>query len=308
MSLTRRTPPTVKVQHVSSESDVSNLELDNVLSAGRRHKRLRGADQDPTEEKDLREDLLSLLTDWKKEQDKTLNKLCTEISELKIQNSKIQSAYGDMEKALQFLSTQYEDIKNKFLEMQRERKESLNYINILENKLNDLDRKAKLAIVEFRNLPLTKSNIRPVSQEELCNFIFTICDKFNVDVQPSDIKDIYKIENKSGNFTVVTEFTSVLKKNKILNGAKEFNRTNFKNKLSSETIGLSGPASPIFVNESLTNKDRKLFSMARDKCNTLKYKYCWTNKGRIFMRRRDGDKRVEIKNEADLEALKQDNI
>lgn len=296
----QRSPPGTAVPHAISENDLTSLDpLDYV---GRRQKRLRREDQD-CEEPSLKDELLTLLSNWKKDQDLVLNKLSSDIAELKLQNSNIQSTAADLEKAVQFMSSQYEELKSKLVILERERKENIVYIDTLESKIDDLQKRLKSTTIEFRNLPPISPSVKQETQRDLCDLVQKTCDVFKAPVHPSEIKDIYRIKNRSGATTVVTELTSVLSKNKILNGVREFNKTNHNNKLSSTSIGLPGPQIPIFVTESLTTKDRKLFGLAREASKNLQYKFCWTNNGRIYMRKSEGGTRIEIKGESDLAAL-----
>ncbi|CAG5056332.1 unnamed protein product [Parnassius apollo] len=245
MSIIRRSPPGSKVHQVSSESDISNIEPENPLNyVGRRQKKTRNEDQRKGIDDSLKDELLSMLTNWKKDQDLILSKLCSDIAELKQQNANIQSTNIEMEKALTFISTKYEGMNTKIINLERERKENYNYILSLENRLEDVQKRLKSTVIEFRNLPTPAQNIKQETQQDLCDLVQKICDVLNVNFHPSEIKDIFRIKTKAGVSTVITELTSVLSKNKILSGAKEFNKININNKLSSKSIGLSSSTMP----------------------------------------------------------------
>ncbi|CAB3229221.1 unnamed protein product [Arctia plantaginis] len=299
-----RTPPGKPnvSQHVLSESDIANLDPETPLSfVGRRPKIPRKEDSQKSEDSTLKEELLSLLTNWKKDQDATLSKLCADMAELKQQNCNIQATSDELEKSIKFMSSQYEDIRGKLLEMERERTENLSYIITLENKIEDMQKKLKSTVIEFRNLP---QQVKDETQQDLCELVQKTCSSVNTSIESSEIRDIFRLTTKLGTSIVVTDLTTVLIKNRILSGVREFNQTHPNNKLSSLTIGLSGPTKPIYVVESLTNKNRKLYSMARETAKTLDYKYCWNKSGNIYMRKNDGDTRLVIRKESDLTILK----
>ncbi|XP_053603830.1 uncharacterized protein LOC128677825 [Plodia interpunctella] len=307
MSKVLRSPPGNSVHQVSSENDITNLDPDIPLSyVSKRMKRPRQEDQEENNNSSLltKEELLTILTQWKKDQDVVLNRLSVDIAELKEQNSSIKSSSMEVEKSIQFISKQYEEMKIKLLNMEQERKENLSYIASLENQIEDLQKRSKSAVVEVRNLPVSTQQNRSETQQDLCDLMQKTCGTINVDITKSDIKDIYRIKNKTGSTIVVTELTSVLSKNKILDGVKEYNKINPHSKLSTTSIGLPGPRVPIYITESLTNKDRKLFGQARDTAKISGFKFCWTNRGRIYMRQSEGGPRIEIKTEENLKALK----
>ncbi|CAG4934961.1 unnamed protein product [Parnassius apollo] len=162
MSIIRRSPRGNKVHQVSSKSDISNIEPENLLNyVGRRQKGHRNEDQRKGIDDFLKDEiLLSMLPNWKKDQVLILSKFCSDIVELKQQNTNVQSTNIEMENALTFISTQYEDMNNKIINLERERKENYNYILSLENRLEDVQKRLKFTVIEFRNLPTPAQNIK----------------------------------------------------------------------------------------------------------------------------------------------------
>ncbi|CAH2208199.1 jg3171 [Pararge aegeria aegeria] len=143
-----RKKQTCKVHHVASEGDITKLDPENpLLYLSRRQKRPRNETQDKSEEvlgdQCLKEELLDLLTNWKKDQDVALSKLSLDITELKKQKSVIQASNTQLEQSLQFILQQYEDMKDKFLILERDRKEKLNYITTLESKLEEMQKRSR---------------------------------------------------------------------------------------------------------------------------------------------------------------------
>ena len=59
-----------------------------------------------------------------------------------------------------------------------------------------------------------------------------------------------------------------------------------KNLMSVSTVDLGySVANKIYVNESLTEKNKELFRLCLKCKNDLSYKFLWTNAGRIFLRK-----------------------
>lgn len=301
---------TLKVPHGASEGDISKLDPENpLLILTRRQKRPRNeilvnSDEDIVGPS-LKEELLEMLTNWKKDQDAALTRLSRDIAELKTQNSKIQATNVQLEQTISFMSSQYEDMRAKLISFENERKESRSHIASLELKIEDLQKRSKFTVVEIRNVPtVPHQSVKRETQQDLTNLIQKTCAVLGVDIQSGEIKDVYSIKTKSGSSTIVTELTTVVSRNKILRAAKEYNKCNPNSKLTTTTLGLPGPNMPVYIAESLTNKDRKLFAMAREAQKSLEYKYCWTNQGRIYLRKAEGSARIEIRSESDLVSLK----
>ncbi|KAL4704868.1 hypothetical protein ACJJTC_019446 [Scirpophaga incertulas] len=274
MSKLLRTPPEHTIHHVSSEGDISTLHAVTPTKyehVGRKPKRIR-VDSASPENSSFKDELLTMLTNWKKDQDHTFSLLRLEILQLKEQGAAIQATNTEMEKSLNFMSQQYEDLQEKLLRMEQERREDLNYIASLENKVDNLQKKLKFTVIEFRNLPCEVESVRNETQQDLCNLIQKTCKVIQADIDQCEIKDIFRVKMKTGADTVVADLTSVLAKNRILDA-------------------------------SLTNKDRKLYGQARAKAKELDYKFCWISNGRIYLRKSQGGPRLEIKNETDFTSL-----
>ncbi|KAG8300010.1 hypothetical protein J6590_087002 [Homalodisca vitripennis] len=68
-----------------------------------------------------------------------------------------------------------------------------------------------------------------------------------------------------------------------------------KRNLNTRDIGfMEGQSNPIYVNNSLTQANRKLLNKAREVKREKQYTYLWVRNGRIFMRKNPGDRFVVI--------------
>lgn len=78
-----------------------------------------------------------------------------------------------------------------------------------------------------------------------------------------------------------------------------------RKKKSLNTMGLFNIQSEEknYVNECITYYRRELFKQAREKQQTLKYKYLWLSSGQILMKKNDGEKPIHINCTADLDVL-----
>lgn len=78
-----------------------------------------------------------------------------------------------------------------------------------------------------------------------------------------------------------------------------------KGKMCLSHIGISGHSanSPIYINESLTPANRKLYGAAKSLKRAGKLKFLWVRGGRIFARIAEGGERLTISNNGDLDSL-----
>ncbi|XP_045504514.1 uncharacterized protein LOC123704881 [Colias croceus] len=301
MSRLTRSPPGGELQHALSDTDVNKIATNApaTLFVSQRLKRQR----QPSEDNFLafKEEMIKMLADWKDKQTSLMNTLITEITDIKTQNAGIKQTNEEIQKSLTFLSDQYDSMKQAVDDLTKERKQHLSYIASLETKIEDIERNLKASVIEIRNIPVPAER---ETKTDLCNIVQKTCKALAINVQKSDIRDTYRVNGKSNKGTIVAELASVIMKNDILEALKSFKKQHADQRLNTTIIGLNGPNTPIYVSEALTNKGRRLFFLARAFAKAHDYKFCWSNYGRIFLRKNADSPHTEIKDEAQLTALR----
>lgn len=296
-----RSPNSGNFQQTLSDSDVSKINptVSTPVFLSQRHKRQR----EPSEEdfSSFKKEIKAMLDDWKDSQTSLMNKLISEIADIKTQNSEIKLTNEDIQRSMTFLNDQYENFKVKVESLEKERKQHLTQIASLESKIEDMERNSKSSTIEIRNVLIPKER---ETKDDLCNIVQKTCQALKVNVQQSTIRDVYRIKNKSGKGTIIAEFTSVLLKNEVIQGVKLHNKEHSQQRLTSADIGLPGLITPVYVSEALTNKGRRLFFLARDIAKTQEYKFCWTRNGIIYLRKSVNAPHIEIKEESQLMSLR----
>lgn len=201
--------------------------------------------------------------------------------------------------SIDFLSKQYDLVSEKISVLEGQRKDNLAAIQNLEDKLENTEKYQRSSSVEIRNIPAMK----PETKGDLSELVLRISQLVNIPLRPTDIKDIFRINSKSSNKSIIVDFSTVIYKEKFLHAIKTYNNANKNNKLNTSNLKFDLPAKPIFISENLTSKMRKIFYLAREyaKCNN--YKYCWTSHGKVYLRRNDGAAHVRIVSEQDLSKL-----
>ncbi|CAB3248468.1 unnamed protein product [Arctia plantaginis] len=70
-----------------------------------------------------------MLVTWKEEQNLVLNKLVTDITDLKLQCTTIQKSNSDIQEAMIYINKDYEEMRNKVELLGKEHEEYTKYIN-----------------------------------------------------------------------------------------------------------------------------------------------------------------------------------
>lgn len=302
-----RSPPATPIldkdkQLIFSTPDASSYpneaENSNVTS---RSKRLRPDFSPECEWKSFEDKIMSLLTTWKSEQDATLIKLTSEISDIKRQNEEIQKTNAETLKTIEFLSNDYDLITKSLQKLEQENYEQRNYIMDLEKKVVDLQRSSRCSSIEIRNIPANEKE----TTSDLTSIVMKTCTTIQPSVKPPELRDVYRLPGKKGsNRPIVAEFLSVLSKNQVLNATRNFNKgLPPAEKLNTGHIGVPGEPKPIYVADHLPGSLRQLFYEARTFRKNNNYDFCWSQNGKIFLREREGMDYIIIKSSSCLKKL-----
>lgn len=212
----------------------------------------------------------------------------------------------ELKESLQFMSDKYDIIFKTLQDLQEDRIEDKKTIQKLEEKIEVLERKNRSASLEIRNVPICLRDDRKFESKEDASLIVKALSRaVEVDIHDCDIKDIYRIQtHKAGSKPIIVELNSVLKKEKIIQGVKNYNKKKpNEEKLNTGHLSIPGPVKPVFISEALTPNAQKLFYTARQFANENGYAYCWTSHGSIFVRKAEGEPQIRIDSATNLKHL-----
>lgn len=179
------------------------------------------------------------------------------------------------------------------------------YIQILENKIEDLQRTSRKTSIELKNVPRKSSENRG----DLINMVTHLSETVNLELGVRDIKDIFRLRARNDlekSPPIIVELGSTILKSDLLKKTKEFNIKN-KCKLQAKHLGFkTSEDTPIYISEQLTAKGARLYFLSRDLAKSKKFKYCWTSFGKVFVRKDDVSKIICIQSEAQVHQLLQE--
>ncbi|KAJ8712280.1 hypothetical protein PYW07_005122 [Mythimna separata] len=202
------------------------------------------------------------------------------------------------------MSHKYDEILSRIKLLEDAKKEDKKCISLLEQRIDTLERKTRASGIEIRNIPKMKPD-RNETKSDLCLIAQQMGKTLNINIKDSDIKDMYRITAKDSSNPIITEFTSVLMKEKVLSAVKAFNKTKQKGeKLNTTHFIKTDTVKPVFVAETLTQKTQKIFYLARAFQKEYGYEFCWTSRGIVYLRKSTGWAQIKIESESDLERLK----
>lgn len=245
-------------------------------------------------------DLNSEFTIFKDEIKEMFNSWITgQLNEFK----KINPTLTEIKDTMNFLSAQNEELKSKIEKLEQNTRKDREYITILEDKLENLQRENRKSNIQIQNVP----KINKETREDLINMVLCLSKEIDCKIDRSDIRDIYRIRNKRDDrldMPIIIETSSNILKTDILKMCKAHNIKRNKDKLCAKHLGLTvNENSPIYVSEHLTAKAARLYFLARDLVKSKNFKFCWTSYGRVYIRKNEDSPVITITSETQIHKL-----
>ncbi|KAJ2943249.1 hypothetical protein O0L34_g12054 [Tuta absoluta] len=139
------------------------------------------------------------------------------------------------------------------------------------------------------------------NSENLGHIVMMACSKIGVELKEDEIDDIFRAGPKQRKLNeinrsrpVVVRLVRLSKRDAVLKAARA------RRNIAAKDV-VEGAPGNIFFNERLTKENRILFREARLRSSAHNFRYCWTQKGNIFVRRSDGRPAIRITNAEDLD-------
>lgn len=246
---------------------------------------------------DMFSNVLQMFKELKASQDEQFSKISGEIGSLKSQNENLLAANAEIKSSLACITEEQNELKARIGDLEKQEKASQGYVCELEEQLENVERKVREGSIEINNLP-TENN------EDIMTVIEKIHKTLKLEYDPRDIRGAYRIKTKSNRpRPIIIEYTTMQKKITLLRAFKEYNKRGKAGKFSTSSIGVAGEMKYIYINELLTKKARHLHYLARELIKRSSWKFCWSARGKIFIRKDESQPGLEVKSEDQLKAL-----
>lgn len=259
-----------------------------------RNKRPREHDYE-SDFNNFKEEVKTLISSLITKQSEEIKKISSTLLEIRTTNTSIESSMA-------FLTSQNEELRKKIEVIEMKAKKDEEYIILLEDKIEDLQRGSRKTTIEIKNAP----KIEKETRSDLIKMVAHLSNETKCPIKQNEIKDIFRIPNKRSdvkNGPIVVELTSSILKSDFLISIRTYNRGN-KDKLCAKHLGFTtNEYTPIYVSEQLTTKGARLYFLARDLVKSKAYKYCWTSYGQVCVKKDDVSPKIIIKSEMQVTKL-----
>jgi len=203
--------------------------------------------------------------------------------------------FSEQKKITERIEIIEEKQKRQHEEIRRINNEKNTEIWYLKKKINDLEYNTKKKNIIISGVPADEN-------ENLFDVLHKIQNAVDTKIEDSDVMAIHRLgrqSSKEGSSStpkppgIIVAFKNTQIKDKLMENK------NIK-KITTTTLNYPGPSRNIYINDQLTEQDTALFEKARKYKIDQEFKYVWTKRGRILMRKTDGSRILHIKSEEDL--------
>ena len=208
-----------------------------------------------------------------------------------------------LDKKYDLLVKQSQSIHNKTNNLQNESNSAKEAIR----KLQDAMSQTKNAIDDIaqylRRDCVEITGIKPRDEQSCEDIFYALAQEMEIEISEEDISTAHPLPTYEGSDDkIIVKFT----KRKIRNEFYGYRRKVAGRKVSSlpalQELNLSVESNnnKIYVSESLTSARKKLFGAVNKLKKTLKWKYIWTNNGKIYLKQADSSRTYTFDSENDF--------
>ena len=196
-----------------------------------------------------------------------------------------------MEESLGVLQEENEVLKEEYASLKSQLLSSANDLKPVQKSLNDVEQYTRRDCLEFRGIPLPEE-----SQAEGTNeIVLQLSQKMGIPLERNDISVSHRIRSSrtSVDPAIIVKFVRREMRECLYRARKRLKS------ITTADFGFSVDKK-IFINESLTPRNKKLFKVCLRFKKDNSYKFLWTNAGKIFFRRNADSPVIPINSSADI--------
>lgn len=231
----------------------------------------------------------------------TLNAILdNKLKELHLSISKLTESIEEVKKSASFMSSQYDLLLQENKSLKAEVRKTTNELNHLKEEFNNLEQYSRRDCLEIRGVPVQRD-------EDINALVVNIGRRMGVELKGDDISTSHRLpimnrgrDPKSRTPSIIVKFVRRDVRDKFFKAKKQLFG------VTSRDLGFSRVAEQkIFIAESLTQRNKKLFADCLNAKHDLNFKYIWTSSGKILLRKNDDSPARLISCDRDLVKLRE---
>lgn len=205
----------------------------------------------------------------------------------------LSASYGELLTKVQNLTTGKENLAKEVSSQLSEITRSTNEINMIKDTLNEHEQYSRRECLEIKGVPMHPA-------EDTNKIVKDVGKLVGVVIKDEDLSISHRLAtdpNKMYPPVIKAKFTRRDVRNKLYSAKKIL-----RNKTRDIGFVRESPQS-LFISESLTQRNRKLFNKCLEAKKDLKFKFLWTSNGKILLRKDEHNPAKLISNEKHLKKV-----
>ncbi|XP_067020714.1 uncharacterized protein [Acropora muricata] len=223
--------------------------------------------------------------------DEKLGPLSEQLKEALAMVKSLSTKYEKMEESLGALQEENEVLKEEYASLKSQLLSSANDLKSVQKSLNDLEQYTRRDCLEIRGIPLPEES----QAEDTNEIVLQLSQKMGIPLERNDISVSHRIRSSrtSVDPAIIVKFVRREVRERLYRARKRLKS------ITTADFGFSVDKK-IFINESLTPRNKELFKVCLRFKKDNSYKFLWTNAGKIFLRRNADSPVIPINSSADI--------
>ena len=223
-------------------------------------------------------------------------------------NKSTQDQLKSIKNCQEFISDKFDELlksvsllQEENIQLKTENTRLRNEMSDLNQRISKLDEEQESINLYSRRDCLEFHGIPEYSGENTEELVKRVGNLVRVEIGPSDISVSHRLPSKRGRTpAIIAKFTKRSTRDKLFNAKASLRNYN------SSDVGIARSSEKLYINESLTQKARDLFSRVRDFKRIHGFKYAWTKYGKSFLKQNDDARAVSFGSRREFDNFKAD--
>ena len=223
--------------------------------------------------------------------DEKLNPISEQLKEALATVNSLNTKIEQMEETFRTLQEENKALKEEQVSLKAQVLSSANDLKLAQKSLNDLEQYTRRDCLEIRGIPLPEDS----RVEDTNDIVLQLSQKMGIPLERNDISISHRIRSTRASVdpAIIVKFVRREMRESLYRARKRLKS------VTTADFGFSVDKK-IFINESLTPKNKELFKNCLKFKKDKSYKFLWTNAGKIFLRRNADSPVIPINSSADI--------
>lgn len=223
--------------------------------------------------------------------DDTSDKIDIILAELKKLQEYSKRKFEENKETNNKILKQVGDINKEISNLKKDNIQLKDIVNTQQTKIERLEKQLLDSTVNIQGVPFEEG-------EDLLDIVHNIFSKTNLKLTTSTINKIYRKKPKANGSPgqIIVKLNSNTVQRSLLNNTK-------KGKITAEDLGFKNNPAKIYVNQELTQSEKKIFFEARKLQKSKKWKYVWEKGGATLIKLTEDSQAIKVSSLQHLESL-----